>query len=105
MFLDYINDLVHLYKGKYGDPFFMIAGDWNRSDIDEYLEDFPFLQKIVTPPTCSDKVLDIIYTNMGRSLVEMEVFPPLVPYRGRPGRPSDHNIVITKTVNTHLRVM
>ena len=30
---------------------------------------------------------------MGRSITEVQVFPPLIPNAGGPGRPSDHNIV------------
>ena len=71
----------------------MIAGDWNKSDTDSAFLDFPFLQAVDTPPTQGDEVLDIVFTNMGRLITEVAVFPPLVPNAGRPGRSSDHNIV------------
>ena len=34
---------------------------------------------------------------MHHAITEIEVVPPLVPDMGRPGRPSDHNIVLIKT--------
>ena len=28
VYLEYINDLIHTFKGKYNDPFILVAGDW-----------------------------------------------------------------------------
>ena len=94
MYLEYINDLVHAFKAKYSDPYILFVGDWNQADTSIAFEDFPFLQAIPTPPRRGDEVLEIVFTNISRSVVNTEVCPPLILNRGRPGRPSDHNIVV-----------
>ena len=94
--MDYISDLIHSFKAKYQDPFFIIAGDWNRADTYIALEDFVGIVPVLTPPTRGDETLDIIFINMSSSVVETDVAPPLIPDSGRPGRPSDHNVVIIK---------
>ena len=38
-------------------------------------------------------MLDIVFSNMGNSVGSVDVSPPLLPDTGRPGLPSDHNIV------------
>ena len=97
--LEYLNDLIHLFKGKYQDPYFVVGGDWNRADTDITFDDFSSITTIPTPPTRGDEILDIFFTNMASSVISTEVCPPLVPDVGRPGRPSDHNIVV---VGVHL---
>ena len=59
-------------------------------------EEFVCVSSIPTPPTRGDEVLDIVFTSMASSVVETEVFPPLIPDSGRPGRPSDHNVVLVR---------
>ena len=88
-----MNDLVHLFKGKYNDPHVIVSSDWNRADTDIAFQDFPFLQEIHTLPTRGDDTLDTAFTNMSRSITEVNVGPPLIPNSGRPGRQSDHNVV------------
>ena len=34
VFLEHVNDLVHLFKARYRDPHIIVAGDWNRADTD-----------------------------------------------------------------------
>ena len=55
---------------------------------------FQSIQEVLTPPTRGDENLDIVFTNMSRSVTSVEVCPPLIPDQGRPGRPSDHNLVV-----------
>ena len=50
VFLQYINDLLHLFKSKYQDPHIIVAGDWNRGDTSIFHEDFSNLNVIDTPP-------------------------------------------------------
>ena len=94
VFLDYMNDLIHQFRAKYNEPYIIIAGDWNRADTATAFEDFPFLNEVLTPPMRGDENLDIIFTNMQRSITGVDVCPPLVQNAGQPGRPSDHNIVV-----------
>ena len=75
-FLEYINDLLNAFKSRYKDLHIVVAGDWNQSDTDIALEDFPSIYAVPTPPTRGDEVLDIVFTNMHHSLVESEVCPP-----------------------------
>ena len=88
--------MIHSYKARYKDLHFIVASDWNRADTNIALDDFPSLTAVLTPPTRGDDVLDIIFTNMHHAIVETEVTPPLLPDMGRPGRPSDHNVIVVK---------
>ena len=87
LFLEKINDLVHLFKSKNSDPIIIVAGDWNQADTGIAFDDFDNISPIPSPPTQGDEVLDIIFTNAPRSVIEIEVCPPLIPNSGRPGRP------------------
>ena len=99
IYLEYLNNLVHLFMGKHQDSYFVVGGGWNRADTDITFEDFSSITAIPTPLTRGDEKLDIFFTNMASSVVSTEVCPPLVPNVGRPGRPSDHDIVV---VGVHL---
>ena len=50
-FLEYTNDLIHSFKAKYQDPFFIIASDWNRADPDIAFDDFVNITPVPMPPT------------------------------------------------------
>ena len=50
-FLEYVYDLVYLFKARYRDPYIIVAGDWDKADTDIAFQDFPFLQEIQTPHT------------------------------------------------------
>ena len=61
-----------------------MAGNWNRADTDVAFEDFSDIIAIETPPTRGDEVLDVVFSNLSRSIVETEVCPPLVLNAGQP---------------------
>ena len=65
-----VNDAVTHVKQKYNDPYIMLAGDFNRKDIQAALRDHVDIKPIVTGPTRGDSVLDIIATNMNDQLKE-----------------------------------
>ena len=49
LLLEYVNDLIHLYKSRYQDPFFIVAGDWNKADTDIAFSDSLELQRCKHP--------------------------------------------------------
>ena len=66
-----------------------ITDDWNQADT--YIAFGDFVTSI--PPTRGDELLNIIFMNDMRLVADVLVCPPLGPYLGKLGRPSDHNIV------------
>ena len=85
--------MIYIFKSRYTDPKIIVAVDWNRANTDLALSDFSTILPVPTPPTRGDEVLDIVFTNVPRTVTAVEVCPPLAPNLGRPGRPSDHNLV------------
>ena len=76
VFLEYVNDMIHSFKARYSDPFFIVAGDWNKADTEIAFDDFQSIQEVLTPPTRGDENLDIVFMNMSRSVKSVEVCPP-----------------------------
>ena len=85
LFLEEINDMIHLFKSKYVDPVIIMAGDWNQADTGIALEDFPSIVQIMSAPTRGDELLDITFTNVPSAVTLVEVCMPLVPDTGGPG--------------------
>ena len=64
-------------KSSAGDPFIVVAGDFNHRSVESALEMGDDFQLIVTPPTRGPNCLDRMYTNFGASITESDVSVPL----------------------------
>ena len=74
----------------FGDPIFFICGDINGKGIGDAFDIDDSLSLIWTDPTRGDAVLDMVYSNVGEFVGEVEVLPPL---ETEGGIPSDHGCV------------
>ena len=77
-------------KSSVGDPFIVVAGDFNHRSVESTLEVGEAFQLIVTPPTRGPNCLDRMYTNFGASIIESGVS---VPLQADGGCFSDHKCV------------
>ena len=85
--LSEVNDAIIHIKNKYNDPFIMVGGDFNRTDIKRALADHSDISQILTAPTRGTNILDIIATNFNDILVDSGVTEPI---QSETGVPSDH---------------
>ena len=86
--LEHINNAVLDIKSKVTDPYFCIAGDFNQWPVQEYLDDYPDISEIVTPPTRKDRRIDKIFLNCDTT--ERTCHPPLETEGEDMVRRSDH---------------
>ena len=56
-----------MYKrqAKYNDPIIIVAGDWNKADVDIAFDDFATIEAVPTPPRRGDETLDTVFCNVG----------------------------------------
>ena len=73
---------------------FIIAGDFNRTDISEILHSYGALKQICSVPTRKNATLEIILTDLGHLFHPPTSLPPLEVDMGKKGEDADHNIVI-----------
>ena len=104
--LDHISDAFNVLNSKYGHVLhFIIAGDTNELRLKPILDLSPSLVQIVTKATRIDKtshkeaMLDPIIMTFPQYYREPEILAPLDPDPDKNGKPSDHNIVLTKPVS------
>ena len=67
-FLEEVNDMIHQFKSRYNDPIILVSGDWNCADPGIALNDFESIVEVESPPTRGDECLDVIFSNISRSL-------------------------------------
>ena len=89
-FLSYVCDVILAQKAKYNDPYVILAGDFNRRDVNQATRDFPDMKIVKTPPTRGRATLDIISTNLIAGLKDAGVTAPI---QSVDGVPSDHKTV------------
>ena len=77
-------------SSKLKNPAIFIGGDFNHASVVEALNDIGSFKEIATGPTRGKNTLDIMYTNMGNSITDARVLPPL---RANSGMDSDHRCV------------
>ena len=82
-----MNDAIIHIKNKYNDPFIIVRGDFNKTDIKRALSDHSDITQILTEPTRGTSVLDIIATNFNDLVVDSGVTEPI---QSEAGVPSDH---------------
>ena len=94
--LEHVENVVLELKGRYKDPFIMVAGDFNQWPIGQALLDFPDLKEVDVGPTRKDRCIDRIFTNFSRSISDSGTVPPLEPEPGFTGARSDHRIAFAR---------
>ena len=67
----------------------LIGGDFNKKKFDSAVEDFPLIKLIQTGPTRGRRKLDLIYTDVETTSVEL-----MEPIETEEGVPSDHRTIL-----------
>ena len=93
--IEFVSDLVGEAKRSYGDCTIVVNGDFNHWPAEELLDDHPDLREVEHGPTRGHRKIDRSFTNIGRSIVESGVLPPL---ETEAGNLSDHRMVFVKAV-------
>ena len=100
-FIDHICEAYNVLLAKYGQGLqFIIAGDFNRININPILDLSPSLSQIVQIPTRTnpDATLDKIITTLSRFYLPPTTLPPLDNDTEGNGKPSDHLIVVMSPI-------
>ena len=86
-----INEVISNLKTEFRDPVIICGGDFNRRPIDEAIGDFPDMGIDNASPTRGNALLDIVATNLGEQITNIENRDPL---SAPDGRKSDHDSVL-----------
>ena len=100
-FIDHICETYNVLLAKYGQGLqFVIAGDFNRININPILDLSPSLSQVVQIPTRRnpDAILDKIITTLAKYFLPPTTLPPLDNDLEGKGKPSDHLIVIMRPI-------
>ena len=101
-FIDHICEAYNVLVAKYGYGLqFIIAGDYNRLNINPILALSPNLSQVVDIPTRTnpDATLDKIITTLSKFYLPPTSLPPLDNDVDGNGKPSDHLIVIMRPIS------
>ena len=85
-----VADLVGTYKRKYGSPYFVIGGDFNKRNIAKELAVHADIKQVHTPPTRGDNTLDLVFTNFPQYITAAGVTDSIYNLEGTT---SDHKTV------------
>ena len=88
--IEHINDIVVHLKGRFTDPYIVIAGDYNQWQVADSLDDFPDIKEAPVGPTRGDLSIDKIFTNVSRSISDSGSLEPLEDEEGE--KQSDHRV-------------
>ena len=72
-----VNDSLLHIKQKYTDPYIILGGDFNKSDLRQALSDHPDIKPVTTGPTRGTSILDIVATNFNRDLGKSGTTQPI----------------------------
>ena len=100
-FIDHICEAYNILLAKYGQGLqFIIAGDYNRLNINPILNLSPTLSQVVQIPTRRnpDATLDKIITTLSKYYLAPTTLLPLDNDTEGKGKPSDHLIVVMSPV-------
>lgn len=86
--LKYIVDAVRKIKEELTNPIVVVAGDFNHTNIEKVVEEFPYLVHLDTGATRGTFVLDMIAKNVDVNEVQM-----MAPLTTQDGRESDHAVI------------
>ena len=101
---EYHNHLAHLnaailrIKTDVVNPYIILAGGFNRTDIQEAIGDYGDISIIHTGSTRSNATLDICATNFSEEIIEVLNHAPLEDHHGNQ---SDHNFVTYRFALQH----
>ena len=101
-FIDHICEAYNVLLAKYGQGLqFIIAGDFNRLNINAILDLSPSLKQIVEIPTRTnpDATLDKIITTLSKFYLPPTSLPPLDNDIEGNGKPSDHLIIVMRPIS------
>ena len=81
--IDHIIDSIHILRAKYdNDVNFLVAGDFNRVNIDDILDSYGALKQIISVPTRKTATLEIVLTDLHTMFhPPTTIPPPSHPYR------------------------
>ena len=95
-FIDHICEAYNILMAKYGQGLhFILAGDYNKLNINPILDLSPTLSQVVHIPTRTnpDAILDKIISSLSKYYLPPTCLPPLDNDVDGNGKPSDHLIV------------
>ena len=101
-FIDHICESYNLLLAKYGQGLhFIIAGDFNRLNINPILDLSPQLKQVVSIPTRTnpDATLNKIVTTLSKFYLPPTSLPPLDNDVDGNGKPSDHLIIVMRPIS------
>ena len=101
-FIDHICEAYNVLVAKYGQGLqFIIAGDFNKLNINPILDLSPSLSQVVQIPTRTnpDATLDKIITTLAKYYQSPTSLPPLDNDTDGNGKPSDHLIVMMRPIS------
>ena len=101
-FIDHICEAYNVLLAKYGQGLhFIIAGDFNRLNINPILDLSPSLRQVVSIPTRlnPDATLDKIVTTLSKFYHPPTSLPPLDNDIEGNGKPSDHLIIVMRPIS------
>ena len=90
-FINTVVEIITKIKSEARDPYIVIGGDFNSADPEQILEHFPDLQLASSLPTRGSAALDLLISNINKTIDEVNVRAPLTNSDG--SSKSDHALV------------
>ena len=81
-FVEELKNMIGNLKLKYNSPYFVVAGDFNRRQVQQELGDFCDLELVETGPTRRDVALDLVFTNFAHLITSAGVTEPIANTAG-----------------------
>ena len=92
--IEHIISTIHYIRSRYDQIFFIITGDFNRTDPTDILDSYGALKQICTVKTRNDSTLEIILTDLHTLYFPPTAMDPLQVDLHKCGVDSDHNTVV-----------
>ena len=93
--IEHIIHTIHLIRAKFNNEVnFLIAGDFNKVNINEVLMAFGALKQVCQVSTRGKNTLELIITDLHTGYHPPTTMPPLQVDEGKKGKDSDHNSVV-----------
>ena len=73
----HMNNMVLDIKRRFGDPYILVAGDFNQWDLQEAMQDYDDMVEVPTPPTRGDRRIDRMFTTWHDNIEDFGCLPPL----------------------------
>ena len=75
--LDKLSNVIRKAKDTFDDPIIVVGGDFNRTNEQEAIGDFPDMTVVSSSPTRLTSVLDKLLTNYEEQIFNSYICPPL----------------------------